>query len=76
MAVMGRPPKNPKNKKQKFHVSLDRELYEYLQTVDNRSEWLNKAARSRMNMEIGRQLGKESRNATQGKSIKRPKKTA
>jgi len=36
-------PKNP-NKKRKLHVCVDFEVYKYLQSLENKSEFINKAA--------------------------------
>jgi len=44
MAVIGRPVKPPEEKKRKIHIAVDPEIYDYLETLDNRSEFMNKAA--------------------------------
>ena len=62
MAKMGRPPKDPKDKKCKVHIALDRDVYEYLEKLDNKSAWLNKAAISRMKEENRRVRAKAARN--------------
>lgn len=49
MAKMGRPTKPRKDKKLKMHISVDADVYDFIQKQDNRSDWVNRAARSRMN---------------------------
>lgn len=44
MAVMGRPPKDPADKKRKIHIAVDAEVHEFLLSLDNKSEFMNKAA--------------------------------
>jgi hypothetical protein len=44
MRTVGRPPKDPSEKKRKIHVAVDPEIYEFLQTQENKSEFINKAA--------------------------------
>lgn len=43
--VMGRPPLPPGKKKVKINVALDPEVFQFLETVDNRSSFINKAAK-------------------------------
>ena len=44
MNLLGRPPKDITEKKRKVHISVDPEVYEYLETLENKSEFMNKAA--------------------------------
>ena len=44
MTVMGRPPKDPSEKKRKLHIAVDPEIFDYLQTLENKSQFMNKAA--------------------------------
>ena len=41
---IGRPPKDPSEKKCKLNIAVDPEIYAFLKTLDNRSEFMNKAA--------------------------------
>lgn len=59
--VMGRPPKKERDKKCKMNVSLDREVSDYLNKLDNKSAWLNCAALSRIKYERRLELAKKSR---------------
>lgn len=43
MNPVGRPLKGGE-KKRKLHIAVDAEIYEYLQTLENKSEFMNKAA--------------------------------
>jgi len=43
-APVGRPAMEATEKKRKLHVSVDPEIYDFLQTLENKSEFLNKAA--------------------------------
>lgn len=42
--ALGRPTKDINEKKRKIHIAVDPEIYEFLQTLDNKSEFMNKAA--------------------------------
>lgn len=42
--TIGRPPKDASEKKRKIHIAVDPEIFDFLQTLDNKSEFLNKAA--------------------------------
>jgi len=41
---VGRPLKGKTEKKRKLHIAIDPEIYEYLETLENKSEFMNKAA--------------------------------
>ena len=41
---IGRPTKDISEKKRKIHIAVDPEIFAYLQTLDNKSEFMNKAA--------------------------------
>jgi len=43
-APVGRPTMEATEKKRKLHVSVDPEIYDFLQTLENKSEFINKAA--------------------------------
>lgn len=42
--TLGRPLKDISEKKRKIHIAVDPEIYEFLQTLENKSEFMNKAA--------------------------------
>ena len=42
--TLGRPTKDISEKKRKIHIAVDPEIYEFLETLDNKSEFMNKAA--------------------------------
>lgn len=41
---IGRPPKDPSEKKCKINIAVDPEVFKFLKTLTNRSEFMNKAA--------------------------------
>ena len=41
---IGRPTKDVTEKKRKIHIAVDPEIYDFLQTLENKSEFMNKAA--------------------------------
>lgn len=60
--TIGRPPKDPQDKKVKLNVSIDREIYDFLNTLENRSDFINRAARSRMKSLQRKKHGKAAGN--------------
>lgn len=59
---MGRPPKRPEDKKYKIHVAVDHEIYQFLESLDNKSEFMNKAAwiLYRAHLKAGATIGQET----------------
>lgn len=62
MATIGRPPKDPTEKKYKLHIAVDHEVFVFLETLDNKSAFLNKAALilMRARKKVESQRGKKS----------------